>query len=75
MWPLEENLAYTNDSLLIAAIGEFPLGDLYHWFPEKYIEWIKQKELEDERITIWLETGKDPVVDIDEEYKVRLLLI
>lgn len=53
----------------------------FHWeiyiigSRKKYIEWIKQKELEDERITIWLETGKDPVVDIDEEYKVRLLLI
>jgi hypothetical protein len=72
LWPLEENLAYSNSTLLTAGMGEFPLGDLYHWFPERYTEWKAQKEFEDERIATWLETGKDPVVGINEEYKIRL---
>lgn len=31
LWPLEENLAYTNDIVKTAGMGGFPLGDLYHW--------------------------------------------
>jgi len=33
-WPLPENLAYTNSTLLIAAAGDCPIGDL-NWFPAK----------------------------------------
>ncbi len=68
LWPLEENLAYVNDTLLTAGMGGFPLGDLYRWFPDKYKEWKAQKENEDERISTWLETGKDTFTSIDEEY-------
>lgn len=67
LWPLEENLAYTNDTLLTAGMGGFPLGDLYHWFPDKYIQWKAQEGQENERILQWLETGNDPgVVGINE---------
>ncbi len=45
-WPLPENLAYTNDTLLTAAMGGFPLGDLYHWFPDKYVQWKGQESAE-----------------------------
>lgn len=37
-WPVPEDLAYTNTSLLTAADGGFPLGDL-NWFPQKKQEW------------------------------------
>ncbi len=36
IWPLQENLAYTNDTLLNAGMSAFPLGDLYRWFPDDY---------------------------------------
>jgi hypothetical protein len=61
LWPLEENLAFTNTKLLKAGMGGFPLGDLFHWFPEKYSEWEAQKELENKRITCWLDNGIDTV--------------
>ena len=60
LWPLRETLAYSNDTLLTAAMGGFPLGDLYHWFPEKYKKWEAQEQKENARINHWLETGKDP---------------
>ncbi len=37
-WPLPENLAYTNTTLLTQAEGNFPVGDL-NWFPAKKAEW------------------------------------
>ncbi len=37
-WPLPENLAYTEPTLLTAGKDGFPLGDL-NWFPEKKAEW------------------------------------
>ncbi len=37
-WPLPEDLSYTNATLLTAADGGFPLGDL-NWFPDKKAEW------------------------------------
>ncbi len=38
-WPLPENLAYTNETLLTQGEDGYPVGDLYHWFPEKYEHW------------------------------------
>ncbi|PID63146.1 MAG: hypothetical protein CR986_00310 [Ignavibacteriae bacterium] len=38
-WPLPEDLAYTNSTLLTASTKGFPLGDL-NWFPEKKQEWL-----------------------------------
>jgi Secretion system C-terminal sorting domain len=49
-WPLKENLTYTNSTLLTAATGGFPLGDLYHWFPAKYTTWSAQSTTEDNSI-------------------------
>ena len=37
-WPLPENLSYTNATMLTAADGGFPVGDL-NWFTEKKAEW------------------------------------
>jgi hypothetical protein len=69
IWPLQENLAYTNPILLTAGMGGFPLGDLYHGFPEKYSQWKSQEEIENARISTWLGTGADPgsVVDVEEQ--------
>ena len=39
IWPLIEDLSYTNRTLLTAGVDGLPLGDLYHWFPEKYAHW------------------------------------
>jgi hypothetical protein len=64
IWPLKENSAYTNVSLLTAGMGSFPLGDLYRWFPEKYKQWKAQQDSENNRIAAWLETGKDNYVSI-----------
>jgi hypothetical protein len=61
IWPLEENLAYTNDTLLTAGMGGYPLGDLYRWFSEEYTKWNSQEAAEDARISHWLETGRDSV--------------
>lgn len=60
-WPLPENMAYTNSTLLTAGMGDFPLGDLYNWFPEKYTEWEAQRDEEWQRINTWLQTGTDPL--------------
>ena len=46
IWPLNENLAYTNSTLLTAGMSGYPLGDLYHWFPDKYTAWKAQETQE-----------------------------
>jgi hypothetical protein len=67
VWPLPENLAYTNEMLKTAGMGGFPLGDLYHWWnpsvrdgaTDQYSAWLAQAETERTKITTWLDTG-DP---------------
>ncbi len=68
-WPLVENLAYTNDTLLNAGLGGFPLGDLYHWFPQEYAQWKAQADDERADISFWLENGihPDSTVEIQEQ--------
>ncbi len=61
IWPLKENLAYTNATLKTHAMGGFPLGDLYHWWPTQYTGWAAQAAAEKTRINTWLTTGKDPL--------------
>ncbi|MFZ0456003.1 MAG: T9SS type A sorting domain-containing protein [Ignavibacteriaceae bacterium] len=61
LWPLEENLAYTNQELKTAGMGGFPLGDLFHWWPAEYSQWEAQEENENARISYWLNEGKDSV--------------
>jgi len=59
-WPLPEDLSYENDTLNTGAMGGYPLGDLYHWYPDQYKDWASQRSDEWDRINTWLETGKDP---------------
>jgi hypothetical protein len=59
VWPLPENLTYTNDTLLTAGMGGYPLGDLYHWFPSKYTSWKAQQASEDD--AIYLLTAVKPL--------------
>ena len=64
IWPLVEDLSYTNEDLKTAAMGGFPLGDL-RWFPDAKAQWEAQADAEHTRINTWLETGEDPgVVDV-----------
>ncbi|MBC7188309.1 MAG: T9SS type A sorting domain-containing protein, partial [Calditrichaeota bacterium] len=59
-WPFQENLAYVNDTLLCAAMGGFPLGDLYRWFPHEHKRWKLQADTEWAQISYWLEKGTEP---------------
>jgi Secretion system C-terminal sorting domain len=57
IWPLVENMSYANDTLQTAAMGGFPMGDLYHWWPSQYTQWKAQEASEHQYIDNWLETG------------------
>jgi Secretion system C-terminal sorting domain len=61
VWPITEDLSYSNDTLKTAGMDGFPLGDLYHWWPEQYDQWKTQKDAEHNRIYSWLDNGQDPV--------------
>ena len=58
-WPLNEDLSYSNATLLKAGMGGFPLGDLYHWgWPTaQYGKWAAQATTEHATILNWLTTG------------------
>ena len=60
VWPMNEDLSYTNVALSSAGMDGFPLGDLYHWWPTHYVSWNAQKETEHTRLSQWLNTGADP---------------
>ena len=67
IWPLTEDLAYANLTLVNAGMNRFPLGDLYRWWPEEYARWELQKDAENAGIKQWLETGVDPgTVSVEE---------
>jgi Secretion system C-terminal sorting domain len=57
-WPLEENLAYQNTTLKTFAMGGFPLGDLYRWWPTEYATWQAQSAAENDSLTTWLMNGR-----------------
>lgn len=62
VWPMNEDLSYTNSQLLTAGMGGFPLGDLYHWWgplsaTNHYTSWLAQAATEHETISSWLNTG------------------
>jgi hypothetical protein len=59
VWPLREDMSYTNNTLMTAAMGGFPLGDLYHWWPSQYTQWAAQANAEHEYINNWLSTGSN----------------
>jgi hypothetical protein len=67
LWPLEENLAYTNDTMKTAGMEGFPLGDLYRWWPQKYQQWKAQEAAENDTIDKWLHYGFGPVVDVNNQ--------
>jgi hypothetical protein len=67
VWPVNENLSYTNSSLRTAGMGGFPLGDLYHWWPSRYNQWKAQAVAESTRVFTWLNTGKDPITSVKEK--------
>ncbi|HEX7071641.1 MAG TPA: T9SS type A sorting domain-containing protein, partial [Rhodothermales bacterium] len=50
VWPLPENLAYTDATLMSAGMGGFPLGDL-NWFPDQLAAWEAQRDAEWAEIT------------------------
>jgi hypothetical protein len=56
-WPLSEDMSYTNTTLKTAAMGGFPLGDLFHWWPSQYTSWKAQKAAEEASITNMLTNG------------------
>jgi hypothetical protein len=56
-WPMNEDLSYTNSTLMTAATSGLPLGDLYHWWPTKYITWKAQAASEHVKLTDLLTNG------------------
>jgi hypothetical protein len=56
-WPLPENLKVTNSAMKTAAMGGFPVGDLYHWAPALYSTWKAQEAAENSQIQNWLIHG------------------
>ncbi len=59
-WPMNEQLRYSNATLKTAAMGSYPLGDLYRWWnnqPTMYANWKAQSASEDQTITNWLTNG------------------
>jgi hypothetical protein len=57
LWPLAEDLSFTNATFKTAAMGGYPLGDLYHWWPAKYSAWLAQAPAERTNITKMLTSG------------------
>jgi hypothetical protein len=44
-WPAPIDLSYDDADLMTAGLNGFPLGDL-NWFPDKYTEWLAQRDAE-----------------------------
>jgi len=78
VWPLVENLSYSNATLKTFGMGGFPLGDLYHWWNPAfrpgatnfYTTWKAQAAAERTRIKTWLETGKDGGTAVEEQPQI-----
>jgi hypothetical protein len=67
IWPMNEQLRYSNATLKTAGMGQFPLGDLYRWWkniPSNYTNWKAQAATENQTITDWLTNG---VTGVEEE--------
>src|SRR5208283_2271324 len=64
IWPMNEDFSYGNSTLLTAAMGKFPVGDLYHWgWPSMtYSNWQAQEVSEHATMSSWLGTGVVPSV-------------
>jgi len=65
IWPLVEDLSYTDAVIQTSAMGGFPLGDLYHWWnsairpgiTDHYTSWNAQAATENDTIQKWLNYG------------------
>ncbi|HTX19009.1 MAG TPA: T9SS type A sorting domain-containing protein [Bacteroidota bacterium] len=57
VWPLNEDLSYTNNTIMTGAMGGFPLGDLYRWWPSQYTTWAAQANSEHTAIAKLLNDG------------------
>ncbi len=62
IWPMDEDLSYSSSTLKTAAMGGFPLGDLYHWWgplsgTNLYASWAAQATTEHTTINKWLTDG------------------
>jgi Secretion system C-terminal sorting domain len=67
LWPVAENLAYSNTTLKTAGMGGFPLGDLYHWWPTQYTAWTAQVTAENDTINKWLSLGFSSTVGVSKQ--------
>jgi hypothetical protein len=66
IWPMNEQLRYSNTTLRTAAMGGYPLGDLYRWWsniPTHYSGWSAQKNAEYAQIEQILANGVTSVPD------------
>jgi len=59
VWPLNEDLSYSNNTLKAAGMGGYPLGDLFHWWPAQYASWKIQGATESQSISNMLNTGSN----------------
>ena len=60
VWPMNEQMRYSNATLKTAGMGGFPLGDLYRWWgnqPTMYSNWLAQSATENQTILNWLTNG------------------
>jgi len=60
VWPVNEQMRYSNSTLKTAAMGGYPLGDLYRWWnniPATYSGWKAQQGAEDTQIQSYLDNG------------------
>jgi hypothetical protein len=60
IWPMDEQLRYSNPTLRTAGMGGFPLGDLYRWGrnqPHIYQNWLAQRSAEYQQIWNLLRDG------------------
>jgi hypothetical protein len=55
-WPIPIDLSYDDADLLTTGLNGFPVGDLA-WFPDKYTEWMAQRDNELQQIHQVLSTG------------------
>jgi len=66
VWPVNEQLRYSNSTLKTAGMGGFPLGDLSRWWnsqPTIYANWKAQSATENQTITNWLTNGISTGID------------
>jgi len=60
IWPMNEQMRYSNATLKTAGMGGYPLGDLYRWWsnqPTLYTNWKAQSATENATILNWLNNG------------------